>query len=130
MATFVARLVTVQPNIWIEHNVNSTLFALTTDANAQLPRDIPRRTGRWCVRKAGNAQGSRVLRMMDTLDLYACSTGYNARPKYRGGASTYSIQEKSRRRDEKRCQLDYVELSSRGIAGHLRHALQGLWRCK
>eukprot|EP01044_Picomonas_judraskeda_P004216 COSAG03_NODE_366_length_8532_cov_32.998696_7_plen_189_part_00 len=82
------------------------------DLNAQLPRGIIGRTGRWCVRAAGNAQGQRCLKMMDSLDLFAASTGNCAAPRRRGGACTYSVQEKSRTRAEKRCQLDYVMISA------------------
>ena len=82
------------------------------DLNAQLPRGIIGRTGRWCVRAAGNAKGQRCLKMMDSLDLFAASTGNCAAPRRRGGACTYSVQEKSRTRTEKRCQLDYVMISA------------------
>ena len=84
---------------------------LAMDANAQLPRGIPSRTGRWCVRKEGNEQGRKVIRMMDELSLFASSTGNSARPRRRGGAATYSVMEKTSVRAEKRVQLDYVMMS-------------------
>jgi hypothetical protein len=70
-----------------------------TDANAQLARSVPFRTGRWCVREAGNKQGERVLGMMDSLDLFAASTGNSSKPRYRGGVASYSVQEKTSARE-------------------------------
>ena len=87
-------------------------LVLGTDANAQLARSVPFRTGKWCVREAGNKQGERVLGMMDSLDLFAASTGNSSKPRYRGGAASYSVQEKTSARDEKRVQLDYVLISA------------------
>ena len=102
---------------------------LTSDLNAQLPRNIPRRTGRWCGREHGNAQGQRVLRLMDKLDLYAASTGNSSKPKRRGGECTYSVCERTRVRAEKRVQLDYVMISSMFFGWFL--GSYGTWKwCK
>ena len=48
--------------------------------------------------------------MMDDLDLFAASTGYNAFPRRRGGGCAYSVSEATKVSPvEKRVQLDYLE---------------------
>jgi hypothetical protein len=47
------------------------------------------------------------------LDLYASSTGYNARPRRRGANCTYSVREPTAASPvEKRVQIDYVLISA------------------
>ena len=88
-------------------------YLVNADLNAQLPRYQPSRTSKWCVSEQGNRQGQMCLSMMDDLDLFAASTGYNAFPRRRGGGCTYSVREATKVSPvEKRVQLDYLLISA------------------
>ena len=49
-------------------------IVLLGDFNAKLPRNTNRRTGRWCIHNRANPAGTRLLELMDRLQLCAVST--------------------------------------------------------
>ena len=107
-------------------------WCLAMDGNGQFGRNIPGRTGTYCLRTESNPQGKKILGMMDTLNLFAVSTGNNnaSAARKRGGASTYSIQERlgqgASYRKEMRCQIDYLMMSGEFRSWFL--GCYGVWR--
>ena len=61
-------------NYYIFSVFSPTEIVLLADFNAKLPRNTNKRTGRWCIHNRANPAGTRLLELMDRLQLCAVST--------------------------------------------------------
>ena len=55
---------------------NNDCVIILGDLNCKLARNIPKRTGRWCIHKYSNKNGEEMLDLMNRRDLCAISTMY------------------------------------------------------
>ena len=86
---------------------NNDCVIIMGDLNCKLARNIPKRTGRWCIHKYSNKPGEEMLDLMNRKDLCAISTMFKP-PR---GKTNATFVPRDPTFNE--TQIDYILISSR-----------------
>ena len=91
----------------VRNNCIIDCIVMLGDLNCKLARNIPKRTGRWCIHKDSNKLGEEMLDLMNRRDLCAISKTFNP-PKGKTNA-TFVPRDPA----YKETHIDYILIASR-----------------